>query len=470
MLDLQRVQKVSSFLFDLKNAIHSDPRFVHVSLEGEISDARLSSSGFFFTLKDNDGALSCVIWPDIFSRLHDRKFKNGDQVIVNGSLDLWSKRGTLSFRVTDIYIKGLGEALLKLEELKKKLFDEGLFSDERKMKLPLFPKKIAIIVAENSAAEADLKKNILERFPLIELDFVYATVQGKSAPQSLMRAYRFALKLKPDLLIIARGGGSNDDLSAFNDEQLARLLSTRSIPLISAIGHEIDWTIIDLIADFRVSTPTGAAQKAVPDYRELLYSLSDNSSSLDLVLIKRLREERKHLALLSMRPFLKDPLAAYSVFSERLKHLKERLMSGINKDLEQKTVLLAKFKKSLAQKTIREYLSRKNSRLAIVKVSSFMKDPSLLINERIEKTINAKKTLEKVLQQLIQRKNEKIKEYEARLNNASPQAIINRGYAIVESEKGAIIRSVKDVSNGDRMNVTIKDGKILSVVEEVNNE
>ena len=224
-----------------------------------------------------------------------------------------------------IQLAGVGKELLALEALKKKLQAEGLFAESRKRSIVRFPRAIGIIVGKGSAAEADLLKNLNRRWPLADLYFFPSLVQGKEAPKDLLRALSLAQSYPLDTLIIARGGGSNEDLSAFNDEALVRSIASSRIPTISAVGHESDTTLVDYVSDLRVSTPTGAAEAATPNVSDVIVTILDEEARLHNALNGQLRHLQEKLALLSGRPFFKNPAAPYEEKEEEVEDLSHRL-------------------------------------------------------------------------------------------------------------------------------------------------
>ena len=309
----------------IKSKIDGDEELHNVYVKGEISNWKSYNSGFFFDLVDEKkSVIPCILWGDNYLYLPFEP-KNGDEVIALGSVSVYVGRGRYNFTVKTLEKFGQGAALLALEALKKKLQAEGLFDISHKKSIPEFPKSIGLIVGDKSAAEADLIKNISRRWPLCEILVFPSLVQGKDAPKELLKALRRAETTEIDILIIARGGGSNEDLSAFNDEALARELYACTIPCISAVGHEIDTTLIDYVSDLRVSTPTGAAEAATPDQQEIRAVLLGAEDSLNTAMKNLLSKKRDQLNSLSARPFFKNPSSNYAKAKEEVQQLSKRL-------------------------------------------------------------------------------------------------------------------------------------------------
>ena len=326
------VSELNSLLkakFDGDDDLHS------LSVRGEISSWKSYANATYFDLKDATSVLSCILWGTSSLYLPFEP-KVGDEVLVRGDLSVYPPRGRYNLMCTSIELAGQGSQLLALEALKKKLQSEGLFDLSRKRSIKKFPRTIGIIVGSGSAAEADLFKNCNRRWPLADLYFFPSLVQGKEAPKDLLRALRLALSYPLDTLIIARGGGSNEDLSAFNDEALVRALASSPIPTISAVGHESDTTLVDYVSDLRVSTPTGAAEAATPNQSDILEGILSQESRLQNALEQRWAYLEEKLRLLSGRAFFNNPAAPYQEKEEDIDDLRKRLDLGMNRILASK--------------------------------------------------------------------------------------------------------------------------------------
>ena len=263
-LSVSALNKYLYYKFD------NDLNLRSIYLKAEISNVRLSKGILYFVLKDNESEIDGLMFGQTYQKL---KFKpvDGMTVLVNGKVGLYVKRGTYAITVSEMEQAGLGEAYLKFELLKEKLLKEGLFDESKKLPIPKFNEKIGVITSGTGDAMHDIFSTIKKRFPLSEIVFYPAIVQGNDAPQSLINAIKLAnLENKVSVLIIARGGGTIEDLSCFNDEQLARTIFASKIPTISGVGHEADFTICDFVSSRRAPTPTGAAVIATPDKNELL--------------------------------------------------------------------------------------------------------------------------------------------------------------------------------------------------------
>ena len=263
------IYSVSDINKYIKNVLTSDESLKFIYVKGEISNFKASANGhIYFSLKDKDSLINAVMFSNYASKI-DFEVKNGDEVTVLASIDAYVPRGSYQLFVYELKIKGKGDYLEKLNELKKKLAAEGLFDEARKRIINKYPSKIGVISAKNSAAIKDISYNVFKRYPLADILFFPSQVQGENAPKELLEAFNKSQQYDIDTLIIARGGGANEDLDAFNDETLVRAIATSKVPVIAAIGHEIDSTLVDFVADKRVSTPTASALEATTDINEI---------------------------------------------------------------------------------------------------------------------------------------------------------------------------------------------------------
>ena len=258
----------------IKALLNSDETLKYIYVKGEVSNFKVASNGhFYFSLKDDKSMISAMMFSG-YANKNAFKPENGQEVVVFGSIDAYVGRGSYSIIVYQMEEVGAGQALLELEKLKKKLKEEGLFDESRKRPINLYPKAIGVITAPNSAAIKDILFNLKRRYPIADIYVFYSAVQGDNAAKELLNAFNIAQTYPLDTLLIGRGGGSSEDLSAFNDETLVRALASSKMPIIACVGHEIDSTLVDFVADKRASTPTGAAELATIDQREILEHLS----------------------------------------------------------------------------------------------------------------------------------------------------------------------------------------------------
>ena len=269
MIGERNIYTVSDVNRYVKSLLSQDENLKFIFVKGEVSNFKRGANGhLYFSLKDKEALISCAMFSTYASRLVDYPI-DGDEVVVLASVDAYIARGTYQLIVFEMNPLGKGAILVELEKLKKQLQSEGLFDISRKRPITLYPKAIGVITAPNGAAIRDIVTNIKRRYPICDIYVFPSAVQGENAPKELLKAFNKSQEYDLDTLIIGRGGGASEDLSAFNDEKLVRAISTSKMPVIAAVGHEIDTTLVDYVADKRASTPTGAAELATIDMREI---------------------------------------------------------------------------------------------------------------------------------------------------------------------------------------------------------
>lgn len=326
----ETIFSVSALNRHIKQMFDNDFTLRGLRLKGEISNFKRYPSGhIYFTLKDEESSIKAVMYVS-YTKFMPSTIKDGDEVVATGYVSVYPQRGEYQFYAQAIDLFGKGNQLLELELLKKKLASEGLFDQSRKRKIKPFPKSVGVISAPNSAALSDIKTNLLRRNPLIELKIFPSLVQGSEAPKALLKALNEAKISNIDTLIIGRGGGASEDLSAFNDETLVRETAKFPVPIISAVGHEIDFTLIDYIADARASTPTGAAELATIDKREIYDSLANYETRMEDVLINKINSLKQRIDNIKSRPFFINPKAMYVEALKDVKVLTERMDLAIS--------------------------------------------------------------------------------------------------------------------------------------------
>ena len=343
----KEIFSVSSLNRYIKLKFDNDFSLKGLRLKGEISNLKRYPSGHvYFSLKDSESTIKAVMFSD-YTKFMPQGIKDGDEVIITGSVGVYPARGEYQVYAQAMELFGEGAQLLELELLKKKLAAEGLFDASRKRKLVSFPTAIGVISAPNSAALADIKTNLLRRNPLLEVKVFPSLVQGAEAPKSLLEALKKAKESNIDTLIIGRGGGASEDLTAFNDETLVREAAKFPVPIVSAVGHEIDFTLIDYVADARASTPTGAAELATIDKREIYELLANKENQLDEDITDKISNYRHKLDLLKKNSFFENPKVMYENTLIEVKNTSKRLDSFMNHLLELRKENLNSFKKQL---------------------------------------------------------------------------------------------------------------------------
>lgn len=333
----QQVLSITQVNEYIRGKMDQDQLLVQLAVRGEISNYKMYPSGHhYFTLKDENAALKCVMFKASAARLRFRP-ENGMKVIAMGRITVYPRDGAFQLYCSAMSMDGVGDLYAAFEQLKAKLAAQGLFAPEHKKPLPPFPGTIGIVTSSAGAAIHDMLRILNKRYPLTHVRLFPVRVQGAEAPGEIAAAIRYANHYRlADLLIVGRGGGSIEDLWAFNDERVAYAIYESRIPIISAVGHEPDVTISDYVADLRAATPSNAAELAVPDQAALLQNMDAAASAMASALAGRLRHARQRLAVLSQSPALISPTGYLEQRGKNLEHLKTRLIAAQTQQLQHK--------------------------------------------------------------------------------------------------------------------------------------
>ncbi len=462
---------------DLAGAIKRtvEDAFGYVRVRGEISGYRgPSASGHvYFGLKDHSAKIDAVIWKGVFGRMKTRP-EEGLEVIATGKVSTFPGSSKYQLIVESMEPAGVGALLAQLEERRKRLAAEGLFNPARKQMLPYLPAVIGVVTSPTGAVIRDIIHRIEDRFPLHVLVWP-VRVQGESSPAEVAAGIRGFNAIKaggpiprPDVIIVARGGGSLEDLWGFNDEAVVRAAAESDIPLVSAVGHETDTTLIDHAADLRAPTPTGAAEMIVPVRAELLATTGDLGARLDGGL-RRLVERRKTELRATARA-LPTPETLLAVPRQRLDVASQRLPSGLKAGLDRRRIALSRLANRLESKSPRSELARRRGKLDSVadrlvnalrgRLSRAMTD----ISREREKIAGLDSRLAMALRRQIQRRSDRLDNAAKLLKGYSYEGVLARGFALVLDEKRQPLRSVAAAAPGSVITVQVADGRFGAVV------
>lgn len=328
----------------IKNMFAQDFMLHLISIKGEVSNCKYHTSGhIYFTLKDKAGAMSAVMFAGNVKNMTFR-MKDGDQVVVTGSVEVYEKMGTYQIYARQIELDGEGNLYLRFEQLKKELEEMGMFAVEYKRPIPKYAGKIGVVTAQTGAAIQDIRNISGRRNPYVQLILYPALVQGEGAAQSIVNGIHALDRMGLDIIIVGRGGGSIEDLWAFNEEIVARAIFECNTPVISAVGHETDWTIADFVSDRRAPTPSAAAELAVFDYRQMIDQLSNIKKRMDSNLSGKIEFYRERLSHIKTRVSYLSPANRLNENRKRLADLEERLLLLMQqqiKDKRQKLIMLS---------------------------------------------------------------------------------------------------------------------------------
>ena len=413
--------KISEINSYIKSLIDNDSFLHRVYLSGEISNFKNHTRGhLYFTLKDDTSRLSAVMFENYAKELSFVP-EDGMNVLVEGRISVYPATGSYQIYVEKMEMDGIGKLFIEYEKLKKKLASEGLFDDKYKKKIPKYPNKIGVITASTGAAIKDIMSTIKRRYPICEVILFPSLVQGEGAKDDIVRNIKIADSYNLDTLIVGRGGGSIEDLWAFNEEIVARAIFDCKTPIISAVGHEIDFTIADFVADLRAPTPTGAAEMAVPTIIDVQNVIDGFTIRLNKNIKNMVNQKFIMLERFKRSYILKNPMSMYEIKEQKL----DNLIDTLKKDL----INITESKKLSFNHLMDSYI---------------IKNPMMIL-DKPKKDFNI---LLKSLELL------------------NPLGILEKGYSVVKIDD-KVINSIKMVKKGNDINIRVKDGNIKANVTEV---
>ena len=410
---------VTTLVRYLRNRLDSDDRLHNIQVTGELSNFHKHSSGhLYFTLKDETSAINCVMFS---SRAINIKFnpKNGDKVDISGNVSLFETTGQLQLYVNSLKLAGLGDLYQQYEILKTKLYEEGYFDDNHKKSIPsLYPEKIAVLVGENSAAMSDIKTCFIRRWPLANVDYHPVLVQGKDAPDDIINNLIKVDKMGYEIIVLARGGGSFEDLFCFNDENLVKTIYSLDTFIITGIGHEQDYTLSDFVADLRAPTPTASVELITRDIKDVDYEVIDYQDSLNT----------------SINQIIDSYKMKIDYYSTKIENYANKF------ELITKTIdnMMTKIRSTLKYK-----LSNKNN---------LIENYQRILNSSIENRLNANINKLKSLNNL--------------LNAYSIDNTLKRGYSLIYKDK-KLIKNKDRIKVEDNLDIKLYDGNIKATVKEI---
>jgi len=417
--------------------------FTDITVKGEISNCREAQSGHvYFTLKDDRSQVRCVFFKQQQRGIKFRP-EDGLQMTVRGSISVYETRGEYQIYVENLEPIGLGALQLAFEQLKKRLEAEGLFDPARKKPLPLLPSRIGIVTSPRGAAVRDVVRILTRRFPNVHLTVYPVRVQGEGSAEEIVKALKFfnARKLV-DVLIVARGGGSMEDLWAFNEEIVARAIFASEIPVISGVGHETDFTIADFVADVRASTPSAAAELVVQTRAQFDKHIADLRETLAGLIRYRLLELSRRVHELSARRGFRRPLDLLRQQRQRADEMTSRLALGLRARLEQ---------------------SRKRFTAAHLRIASFdFRVKIAAFRLRLEKR---SADLDLRAERLLRAKRDRLEKLTLQLQERSPLRVLERGYAIATDAAGNLLRDAAQVALGDTVAIQLHRGRLTTEVK-----
>ncbi|PID06618.1 MULTISPECIES: exodeoxyribonuclease VII large subunit [unclassified Sporosarcina] len=426
----------------VKRKFDADPHLRNVYVKGELSNVKLHPSGhIYFTLKDDKTRIQAAMFR---SRSNTLQFKpeNGMNVLITGDVTVFETAGSYQLYVQTMEPDGIGALYLAFEQLKKKLQQEGLFEERFKQPIPQVPQRIGLITAESGAALRDMYSTINRRFPMAEMYLFPALVQGRTAVPSIVKAIEQANEMaNVDVLIVGRGGGSIEDLWAFNEEDVARAIFSSRIPIISAVGHETDTTIADFVSDLRAPTPTAAAEMAVPDQLQLFQHLKNQQRSIYLAVQTLIKQLNKRLETAQAAYPLQYPERLYRPFIEKLDNLEDRLQRSSEAVVQGKRMNFDRLYAGFQYYT-----------------------PIRRIQLEQQQTKQLEMRLSRAAEHTIKQRQQQFVALMRMMQALNPLQVMERGFSIGYKDH-EVIKSINDVASGDQVTLQLADGSISTIVE-----
>ena len=439
---MEKYLTVSALSKYIKVKFDRDPYLQEVYIKGELSNYKRHSSGHhYFALKDNGAIIQCMMFSRDASKLSFTP-KEGDSVLITGRVSSYEARGNYQLYVNTMTLDGIGLLYEKFEQLKKEFQENGYFNREHKQALPKYPKHIAVLTASTGAAVQDIRTTLNNRYPLAEVTYISTLVQGAGAKEDIVKNIEQADAIDADVIILGRGGGSIEDLWAFNESIVVEAIYNARTPIISAVGHETDTTLSDFVADLRAPTPTGAAVLATPDVRELDAQINKAREFMNHKMNNILRNQMQHLNQLENYYIFKNPYMLVEQKVQRIDEIQNNMKYLVNTMLQQQKHRTSTLTQFITPKTLQD------------KVSQLQKN-----------TENKHLQMNRTIQYMMSMKQTAFQSRLALLSSLSPTETLLRGYSITR-HNDLIVRSVDDVNIGDMLEVEIKDGKLISEIIE----
>lgn len=472
---------------------HLESKFQQIFLQGEISNftKQASSGHLYFTIKDSNAQIGAIMFRSNAIHLSPQP-KAGDHIIVKGEISVYPPQGTYKIIVRELYYVGLGALLLKFEQLKLKLMQQGWFAPERKKPIPSYPKTIGIVTSPTGAVIQDVLNILNKRFPGFHLILNPVRVQGEGAAEEIASAIQFFNKSGlVDVIIVARGGGSLEDLWPFNEEIVAAAIFFSDIPVISAVGHETDYSLSDFVADVRAPTPTAAAQMVIPEKSALFDKLSQSKRRMQQTLQQQIRHHSHRVNGLIRHPIFSSPMALLNGYIQQLDQITQQIDHSQKNYFNKKRLLitaLAHQAKGLRPETqlyhIRQRLDRldQSLTLSLFKHIEVWKRHKKNLEERLADCWKAKRRLffnqydqtffiKKLISswnQIQQSRRDRLQNLIERLHSVDPRTLLQKGYSILFSEMDhSLIISCKDLKKNQNLKAYFSDGTALLTVKEV---
>ncbi len=420
-----------------RKLIRDTEKLKRVIVIGEVSNCSYYKNGHvYFTLKDEKASVSAVIWSDKKAKALDFQLKDGMQVRVRGSCDFYTLKGQLQINCIQVENAGLGAAMLEYKRIFDKLAKEGLFDEKHKKSIPLLPICVGICSSNTADGCMDIIRTIQRRFPGMNYKVYECKVQGQDAAATVIAAIERAVSENVcDVLLVARGGGAYEDLAAFNDEMLARKIFDCPVPVITGVGHENDYTIVDYVADLRASTPTAAAEKAVPEKSVLIHNLDNLKKRIVNVAANDLKNKTNALKLIRLNRYFSRPVDIIYERAQVLDSFRTALRDSLGNKIKSEQNILRQTERRFSQHNPANRITGEQGKISLIKNR---------IHNACESDCKNKKNNNNLMRE--------------KLNALGPESVLKRGYSVLLSKDGSALTSVDDIKTGDLFDVKMADG------------
>lgn len=406
-------------------------------ITGEVSELsdKPGYKAVYFTIKDNDATLSCLMWKNRYAQA-GVPLRIGAKVVVTGKFTIFAPKGRMNFEVSSLSLAGDGDLRAQVAALAEKLRQEGLMDTARKRPLVIYPQRIGLVTSPRGAAVHDVLRTLRRRFPAAKILLAGVPVEGKQASLNMIEALHTVVAAGAEEVLVVRGGGSFEDLMPFNDEALARAIAQCPVPVITGVGHEPDTSIADMVADYRASTPTAAAEAVSPHQRDVALLLDEDARRMKSVMMARLNRSDEYLNQIAARPVFRDPLSLFATDFQMLDVLQMSLDRSLGRYLPVQIQNLNQLSHTLNQAEL------------------------ALLHRYRDSLVSLQTVLEKVGTKSLEPRVSEVALMAARLHDLSPLKTLARGWSIAHNEDGVVVQSITQVKPGDRLSVRVKDGLI----------
>ncbi|RXK19336.1 exodeoxyribonuclease VII large subunit [Macrococcus sp. DPC7161] len=441
---MEQYLSVSALTKYIKTKFEVDPYLQQMYVSGEISNFKHHSSGhMYFAMKEANAVINCMMYKAAAQKL-TFKPKDGDQILVKGRVTVYESRGSYQLYVQEMSLDGVGLLYEKFEQLKKSFEEKGYFDKQHKKPIPKYPKHIIVLTASTGAAVKDIQSTLQRRYPIAEVTYISTLVQGEGAKENIVENLKKADTLNADVIILGRGGGSIEDLWAFNESVVVEAIFQTNTPIISAVGHETDTTLSDFVADLRAPTPTGAAELATPNINDLYHLIQQSKQYLNQQMKRKIDFEKAKLKRYTSHYLLQNPEMLIIQRAQRRDELSYQLTKNIDAKMNAERHRIAIILQHLKPQLLEHTIVNKNNELQ-----------------------KHQQLLSRIINNTIENHHLRLKHQLLLLNTLSPTQTMLRGYGIVKKEND-VIQSVHDVSENEEIQIHLRDGQVDAKVININ--